>query len=122
MSNNLSNDSGVQLMSSEDSCQQTMSTTKCDYFPDSCIDASYVESPAAKTKPRSLGDAEYLAAMRILVIPTVTEFAPDVVLISAGFDGAKGHDNALGGYHISPGAFAWMTRQVRQWIQFMLIK
>ncbi|VUZ43661.1 unnamed protein product [Hymenolepis diminuta] len=58
-----------------------------------------------------LSDAEYLAAFRTLVIPMATEFAPDVVLVSAGFDAATGHGSALGGYEISPGAFAWMTRQ-----------
>ncbi|VDK34179.1 unnamed protein product [Taenia asiatica] len=58
-----------------------------------------------------LSDSEYLAAFRSLVLPLATEFAPDVVLVSAGFDAAAGHGSALGGYEISPGAFAWMTRQ-----------
>lgn len=59
-----------------------------------------------------LSDAEYLAAFRAIVMPLAIEFAPDVVLVSAGFDAATGHGTALGGYEISPGAFAWMTRQV----------
>lgn len=68
-----------------------------------------------------LSDAEYLAAFRTLVIPMATEFAPDVVLVSAGFDAATGHGSALGGYEISPGAFAWMTRQVRNQIHIKRI-
>lgn len=34
----------------------------------------------------ALGDAEYLAAFRTLVMPIAREFAPDIVLVSAGFD------------------------------------
>ncbi|TGZ67824.1 hypothetical protein CRM22_004587 [Opisthorchis felineus] len=58
-----------------------------------------------------LSDAEYLAAMRCVVIPVGHEFKPDVILISAGFDAARGHGEALGGYSVSPGLFAWITRQ-----------
>ncbi|KAF8572023.1 hypothetical protein P879_00048 [Paragonimus westermani] len=58
-----------------------------------------------------LSDAEYLAAMRCVVLPVAHEFQPDMILISAGFDAASGHGEALGGYAVSPGAFAWITRQ-----------
>ncbi|KAM7539497.1 hypothetical protein Aperf_G00000051189 [Anoplocephala perfoliata] len=68
-----------------------------------------------------LSDAEYLAAFRSLVMPIAAEFAPDVVLVSAGFDAAAGHGSALGGYEISPGAFAWMTRQVRSCVLFLAL-
>lgn len=34
----------------------------------------------------ALGDAEYLAAFRTLVMPIAREFAPDIILVSAGFD------------------------------------
>lgn len=71
------------------------------------------ESGGARNGTVGLSDAEYLAAFRSLVMPIAAEFAPDVVLVSAGFDAAAGHSSALGGYEISPGAFAWMTRQVR---------
>lgn len=33
-----------------------------------------------------LGDAEYLAAFRTIVLPIAKDFAPDIVLVSAGFD------------------------------------
>ncbi|KAA3677548.1 uncharacterized protein DEA37_0008847 [Paragonimus westermani] len=58
-----------------------------------------------------LSDAEYLAAMRCVVLPVAHEFQPDMILISAGFDAASGHGEALGGYAVSPGTFAWITRQ-----------
>lgn len=69
--------------------------------------------PATFMRPPllGLGDAEYLAAMRCVVVPIAHEFRPDVILISAGFDAARGHGEALGGYNVSPGWFAWATRQ-----------
>ncbi|XP_071961663.1 histone deacetylase 4-like [Antedon mediterranea] len=59
-----------------------------------------------------LGDAEYLAAFRTIVMPLAREFSPDVVLVSAGFDAAPGHPNPLGGYEVSHAGFAYMTRQL----------
>ncbi|VDD74669.1 unnamed protein product [Mesocestoides corti] len=116
---NTSNDSGVQLMP-EDCSMRPISLTSCpqpnDASPPSSpagmVDAHVLRSSSSESPTMSLSDAEYLAAFRTLVLPIASEFAPDVVLVSAGFDGAAGHGSALGGYKISPGAFAWMTRQV----------
>ena len=41
-----------------------------------------------------MGDAEYLAAFRTIVMPIAREFDPDFVLVSAGFDAARGHEHA----------------------------
>ena len=48
-----------------------------------------------------MGDAEYLAAFRTVVMPIAREYNPDIVLVSAGFDAAAGHPAPLGGYEIS---------------------
>ena len=48
-----------------------------------------------------MGDAEYLAAFRTVVMPIAREYNPDIVLVSAGFDAAAGHPAPLGGYDIS---------------------
>ncbi|KAI4465633.1 histone deacetylase [Holotrichia oblita] len=61
-----------------------------------------------------LGDAEYLAAFRSVVMPIALEFSPDIVLVSAGFDAAEGHSANLGGYRVSPACFGYMTRQLTQ--------
>lgn len=61
-----------------------------------------------------LGDAEYLAAFRTLVMPIAREFNPDVVLVSAGFDAAAGHPPPLGGYSVSPACFGHLTRELMQ--------
>ncbi|CAM6031758.1 unnamed protein product, partial [Sphagnum compactum] len=61
-----------------------------------------------------LGDAEYLAAFRTIVLPIGRDFAPDIVLVSAGFDAAAGHPAPLGGYIVSPACFGHLTRQLMQ--------
>lgn len=48
-----------------------------------------------------MGDAEYLAAFRLVVMPIAQEFSPDVVLVSSGFDAMEGHPAPLGGYRVS---------------------
>ncbi|XP_061908339.1 histone deacetylase 7-like isoform X3 [Entelurus aequoreus] len=59
-----------------------------------------------------MGDAEYLAAFRTVVMPIAQEFSPDVVLVSAGFDAAEGNPAPLGGYKVSAKCFSFLTRQL----------
>uniref|UniRef100_A0A7E4UZZ3 histone deacetylase n=1 Tax=Panagrellus redivivus TaxID=6233 RepID=A0A7E4UZZ3_PANRE len=57
-----------------------------------------------------MGDTEYLAAWRTLVLPLLDSFQPDFIFVSAGFDATKGHSAALGGYELSPQIFGYFTR------------
>lgn len=59
-----------------------------------------------------MGDAEYVAAFRTIVMPIARDFDPEIVLVAAGFDAAAGHPPPLGGYQISPACFAYMTKQL----------
>uniref|UniRef100_A0AAV2M4Q9 Histone deacetylase n=1 Tax=Knipowitschia caucasica TaxID=637954 RepID=A0AAV2M4Q9_KNICA len=59
-----------------------------------------------------MGDAEYLAAFRAVVMPIAHEFSPDLVLVSAGFDAAEGNPDELGGYKVSAKCFGFLTRQL----------
>ncbi|XP_010604661.1 histone deacetylase 6 isoform X3 [Fukomys damarensis] len=54
-----------------------------------------------------VGDAEYLAAWHRLVLPVAYEFNPELVLVSAGFDAARG--DPLGGCQVSPEGYAHLT-------------
>ncbi|SNX85548.1 related to HDA1 - histone deacetylase A [Melanopsichium pennsylvanicum] len=54
-----------------------------------------------------MGDGDYLYAFHNLVMPIAHEFAPDFVIISAGFDAARG--DPIGENTVSPGGFAQMT-------------
>nr|VZI26185.1 unnamed protein product [Spirometra erinaceieuropaei] len=131
---NISPDSGVQMLPEDvafcaSSMAAPMVTRACHALPHNNTSPACLfprQSAAAAAGAASCGyhrevdadqsllglsDAEYLAAMRCIVLPMATEFNPDLVLISAGFDGATGHSHALGGYDLSPGFYAWMTRQ-----------
>ena len=57
---------------------------------------------------RKMGDTEYLMAFQSIVLPIAYEFDPQLVLVSAGFDAAKG--DPLGGYRLSPGMYGHMTQ------------
>ncbi|XP_035375782.1 histone deacetylase 4 isoform X2 [Electrophorus electricus] len=59
-----------------------------------------------------MGDAEYLAAFRTVVMPIANEFAPDVVLVSSGFDAVEGHPSPLGGYRLTAKCFGYLTKQL----------
>lgn len=57
-----------------------------------------------------MGDAEYLYAFQEVVIPIATEFDPDLVIISAGFDAAEG--DLLGGCFVTPACYGHMTHML----------
>uniref|UniRef100_A0A673M1L0 Histone deacetylase n=1 Tax=Sinocyclocheilus rhinocerous TaxID=307959 RepID=A0A673M1L0_9TELE len=61
-----------------------------------------------------MGDADYLAAFRTVVMPIANEFAPDVVLVSSGFDAVEGHLPPLGGYKLTAKCkcFGYLTKQL----------
>ncbi|XP_075036537.1 histone deacetylase 4 isoform X1 [Mixophyes fleayi] len=61
-----------------------------------------------------MGDAEYLAAFRTVVLPIANEFSPEVVLVSAGFDAVEGHPSPLGGYTVSAKCFGYLTKQLME--------
>ncbi|KAM9855309.1 histone deacetylase 6 [Aulostomus maculatus] len=54
-----------------------------------------------------MGDSDYLAAFHHVVMPIATEFNPGLVLVSAGFDAARG--DPLGGYLVTPEGYAHLT-------------
>lgn len=66
-----------------------------------------------RTRPVSLWPGFYVPARpdslsrlillshRTVVMPIASEFAPDVVLVSSGFDAVEGHPTPLGGYNLS---------------------
>ncbi|KAH6938316.1 hypothetical protein HPB50_008585 [Hyalomma asiaticum] len=84
-------------------------------FPKTEIaDATYVGSGAGRgyninipwTKP-AISDADYLTAMYQLVMPVASEFDPELVIVSAGFDSAKG--DILGDCCVTPAGYQHMT-------------
>jgi len=53
-------------------------------------------------------DEEYYKIFEQVIIPKLTEFKPDIIVISAGFDAAEG--DPLGGYHLTPNCYYNMTK------------
>lgn len=60
---------------------------------------------------KMIGDEDYMYACESIFFPIIREFAPDMIIVSAGFDSAKG--DPLGGIAISPVGYAWMTQGLR---------
>lgn len=58
--------------------------------------------------PTGQGDAEYLYLYRNIVAPIIREYAPDVILVSAGFDSHE--RDPLGGMKVTSQGFAALTR------------
>jgi acetoin utilization deacetylase AcuC-like enzyme len=56
------------------------------------------------------GDAVYASAFARVVLPVVESYAPDLVLVSAGFD-ASARD-PLAQMELSANAFGWMAREL----------
>lgn len=57
-----------------------------------------------------MGDSDYIAAFHRIVMPIATEFNPGLVLVSAGFDAARG--DPLGGYNVTPEGYAHLTHML----------
>lgn len=57
-----------------------------------------------------VGNIEYAAAFSELILPLMIEFEPDLVLISSGFDAAKG--DLLGDCELTPEMYYCMTKSI----------
>lgn len=56
---------------------------------------------------KGMGDMEYMTAFQRIIMPVAYEFAPELILISAGFDAAVG--DPLGGCKVTPEAYGYFT-------------
>lgn len=58
-----------------------------------------------------IGDMDYIFVCENFLFPIIREFGPDMIIISAGFDSAKG--DPLGEIAVTPVGYAWMTQGLR---------
>ena len=56
---------------------------------------------------KGMGDDEYLAVWKTILMPIANEFNPDLVLVSAGFDAATGD---VGECNVTPECFGELTK------------
>jgi len=61
--------------------------------------------------PAGLGDGDYAAVFRELLVPIADAFRPELVLVSAGFD--PHHHDPLGGMGVTPAGFAGLCQIVQ---------
>ena len=58
------------------------------------------------------GDAVYAASFERVVLPVIESYAPELILVSAGFDASA--EDPLAQMQLSPAAFGWMARELRR--------
>lgn len=63
--------------------------------------------PGEDNENNMIGDSDYIYVCEQFFFPLIREFDPNLIIISAGFDSAKG--DPLGGISVSPIGYAWMT-------------
>ncbi|EDV26715.1 uncharacterized protein TRIADDRAFT_23354 [Trichoplax adhaerens] len=68
-----------------------------------------------------MGDPEYLAAFRCVVLPIAKMFSPDIILVSAGFNAVAGQAHENFNYRVSPACFANMTRKLIESINSKIV-
>jgi acetoin utilization deacetylase AcuC-like enzyme len=67
----------------------------------------------------AMGDAEYRAVWERVLMPAAREFAPELVLVSAGFDACLG--DPIGGYAVTPACFGAMVARLATLAQGRLV-
>jgi len=107
---------GTQHIFDEDSHILYVSTHQYPYYPGTGAAEEIGHGRAAGftvNLPLAAGatDDDYHLVFREVVVPVLTQFKPDLVMLSAGFDA---HENdPLGGMRLTTAAFSAMTRDLR---------
>ncbi|MEQ8356427.1 MAG: histone deacetylase family protein [Kiloniellaceae bacterium] len=70
------------------------------------VNANIVNVPL----PQSAGSAEFRAAMRTNIVPALTNFQPEFLFISAGFDAHA--EDPLAGLNFTEDDYSWATQQL----------
>ena len=60
--------------------------------------------------PAGATDDDYLAAWREKILPKIDAFAPEMIVVSAGFDAHR--DDPLAQINLTTGFYAWMTHRL----------
>jgi acetoin utilization deacetylase AcuC-like enzyme len=104
---------GTQHVFEDDPDVLYVSTHQWPFYPGTgAAEEVGVDAGAGRTVnlpfPAGFGDAEYVRAFQEIVVPIVRQFAPELVLVSAGFD--CDHRDPLGSMAVTPAGFAAMAR------------
>jgi len=104
---------GTQHLFESDPDVLYVSTHQYPYYPGTgAVGEVGVGAAAGRTVnlpfPAGFGDAEYIQAFTEVVEPVVLQFAPEFILVSAGYDGD--HRDPLGGMELTAAGFAAMAQ------------
>ena len=108
---------GTQHLFEDDPTVLYVSTHQYPYYPGTGAATEVGVGPGAGRTlnlpfPAGFGDAEFARVFDEVVLPIARQFAPEFVLVSAGFD-CDGRD-PLGGLEVTPAGIAMMTRACRR--------
>ncbi|GHP05645.1 hypothetical protein PPROV_000439500 [Pycnococcus provasolii] len=91
--------------------------TAGNYFYPGTGDATEVGAEGAEGRnlnvpwtEKGVGNGDYLAAFDWVILPIIREFAPQLIIVAAGFDAAQG--DPLGGCRVTPTGYAQMTKRL----------
>lgn len=56
-------------------------------------------------------DGDYIYAFNKIVMPAISEYDPDLIIVSSGFDAADG--DIIGLCHVTPAGYGWMTYMLK---------
>ena len=102
---------GTQDMFWDDPSVLFVSLHRWPYYPGSGGPGEGNETTVNVPLPAGSGDGEYVEAMERTVEPAIRAFAPDLLLVSAGYDAAAG--DPLGGMLVSADGFRELARRAR---------
>ena len=66
----------------------------------------------------AMGDGDYRVAFEKIIMPVARKFAPDLIMVSCGFDSA--HGDPFGGYNLTIPFYGWMTSQLMALAQLVV--
>nr|XP_045600455.1 histone deacetylase 6-like isoform X1 [Procambarus clarkii] len=97
-------DHGLFFPSSEDANYDQVGTGAGEGYN---VNIPWNKVPRQERLVSGMGDAEYISVMLQVVLPIAYQYDPQLVLVSAGFDAARG--DPLGGCHVTPECYGHMT-------------
>jgi acetoin utilization deacetylase AcuC-like enzyme len=99
---------GTQDMFWEDESVLYVSLHQWPFYPGTGGPGEGNETTVDVPLPAGCGDAEYAEAVERVALPALEAFAPDLLLVSAGFDAAAG--DPIGGMQVTAGGFGELAR------------
>lgn len=89
-----------------------ISTHQYPLFPMSGLEEDNEDSVRNYTLPAGADSAAFRKLYDMKVFPALNEFAPDLLLISAGFDGHR--DDPYANWNLTSDDFSWVTRGLKK--------